>query len=400
MAQLGRVTRAAVLAFLVAGCGISTPAGPSLPGASKAPSGDPIVIGVPIPVSGGSTEVGERSRRGAVLAQEEINAAGGVLGRPLNLEIQDDKCDPAQGVSAVRKLMSESQVPLLVGGPCSSVVLAAMPVIKDNIAFITSQASSPAISKQSGIGGNKWMFRTNPPDDLAASALVDVMVKDHKRSKVVITAQNDEFGRGAADSFKSYVEKSGGTVLGIEYFPAAGPYDFSSVVTKFRAQNPEALIFAGTIESGVPLVKEMGVQGFKVPIYGRGLPLVKETFDAIGPALADGIHGADQWYAEVAGDQVAKFDEKYVKRWNETPRFNAFAMYEAIYLAKQVIETAGTTTDRSKIRDTIEKSQYTSMTGAVIKFDEYNQAHNKIYIGRVSCPGGTCKVEVVGDRVS
>jgi len=368
------------------------------PSLAQTPSGEPIVIGVPIPISGGSAEVGERSRRGAVLAMEEINAKGGILGRPLKLDIQDDKCDPAQGVSAVRKLMSQPEVVVLLGGACSSVVLAAMPIIKGNIAFLTSQASSPAISKQSGAGGNEWMFRTNPPDDFAATTLVDVMVNDHKKNKVVITAQNDEFGRGAADGFKNAVEKAGGSVVGLEYFPVQGPYDFSSIVTKFKARSPEAIIFAGTIESGVPLLKELGTQSLKIPVYGRGLPLVEATFKAVGPALADGIHGADQWYAEVSAPASKEFADKFVKRWGEAPRFNAFAMYEALDVAKAAITAAGST-DRTKIRDAIAKTSYVSLTGVPMKFDAYNQAHNKIYVGRVNCSGSDCKVTVVGDRI-
>ncbi len=386
-----QISRAAAVVAVLSGFSFST-------SFAQAPSGEPIVIGVPIPISGGSAEVGERSRRGAILAMEEINAKGGILGRPLKLDIQDDKCDPAQGVSAVRKLMSQPEVAVLLGGACSSVVLAAMPIIKGNIAFLTSQASSPAISKQAGVGGNEWMFRTNPPDDFAAATIVEVMIKDHKKTKVVITAQNDEFGRGAAEGFKNAVEQQGGTVLGIEYFPVAGPYDFSSIITKFKARSPEAVIFAGTIESGVPMVKEMGTQSMKLPIYGRGLPLVEATFKAIGPTLADGIHGADQWYAEVSEPKSREFAQKYEKRWGEAPRFNSFAMYEALDVAKAAITSAGST-DRAKIRDAIAKTTYVSLTGVPMKFDANNQAHNKIYVGRVNCSGGDCKVTVVGDRI-
>jgi branched-chain amino acid transport system substrate-binding protein len=391
---LGFRAVAIALVLVLVACG--SPGGGSGTTEEGAPSGEPVVLGVPLPVGGAVVEVGRRALQGAEFAVEDINASGGVMGRPLEINVQDDKCDPGEGANAIQNLIANPSVSALVGVSCSSVALAVMPIIDGKIALVLTGASSPAITEAAGVGGNEWVFRVNPSDADMAEALMDVMVNDHNKTRAVIIAQNDDFGRAAADAFQQFAEAAGGEILDKQFYPVGGPYEFSSIVTRFRVLEPDAVIFAGTVEGGIPLVDELRLQGLDISVYTRGLPLVPSTFEALGDK-ADGIHGVDPHYPQVDTAANRAFVDRFTERFDEPPHFQAFSQYEAIYLLKSAIEAAGST-DRSAVRDAVEGQSYESATGGTVAFDDHNQAHNRVFIAKASCSGGTCAVEVVGSR--
>src|SRR3954470_18691542 len=152
--------RTALAAAVLAGLAIAAPA--------RAQS---IVIGVSTPSTGPAAVASEWERWGIDLALEEINGAGGVLGRKIEILVLDNKCNPSEGVNVANKLV-EAKVVAIVGSHCSSVHLAAMPIIKEaKIPMITGIASNPQITDLSGVGGNEWAFRINPSDRSMMDAL-------------------------------------------------------------------------------------------------------------------------------------------------------------------------------------------------------------------------------------
>ena len=123
-----------------------------------------IKIGVSTPITGPVAFGSLQERRGLDLALDEINKQGGVLGRQIELVYEDNQCNPSVSVTVTNKLI-EQGVPAVLGAQCSSAVLAAMPVFqKASIPLVSSIATNPKISEQSGVGGNPWIFRLNPSD--------------------------------------------------------------------------------------------------------------------------------------------------------------------------------------------------------------------------------------------
>ncbi|MBV8746602.1 MAG: ABC transporter substrate-binding protein, partial [Xanthobacteraceae bacterium] len=159
-----------------------------------------IVIGLSSPMTGPAATAAEWEKWGVDLAVEEINAAGGVLGRKLTVMQLDNKCNPSEGVNVANKLV-EAKVVAIVGSHCSSAHLAAMPIIKDaKIPMITGVASNPQITTLSGVGGNEWAFRINPSDSDMMEALGAYLGAKKPFKTVAIVAEDTDFGRGGADA--------------------------------------------------------------------------------------------------------------------------------------------------------------------------------------------------------
>src|SRR6185312_7132987 len=159
-----RQTAVAALALLAALC---TPPAQ----AADAPK-DPVRIGFSTVMSGPVALIGQESKEGAQLRVDEINQAGGVLGRPLKLYFADHACDPAQGVPADSSLISNDNVSAIIGTGCSSVTLATMPIIqRGKVVQLEYLATTPKITSQAGTGGNPWEFRLNIDDAIMVRTL-------------------------------------------------------------------------------------------------------------------------------------------------------------------------------------------------------------------------------------
>ena len=148
--MLGSIGRRLAVGVL----GAMAMAGPSL---AQAPQ--PIRIAATLPISGNVASFGEAARWGAELAIAEANAAGGIRGRPLALDVQDNRCNPAEGVRVATQMLADPAYVAMFDGLCSSVVQAIMPVVeRAGVSLMVATASATSISDRSGAGGNIWTF--------------------------------------------------------------------------------------------------------------------------------------------------------------------------------------------------------------------------------------------------
>lgn len=408
--RLGRRTAGVFIvgAILLAACGTGTtddsppPAGrptddPAAPSGAPTddatpPSGDPIRIGVAFGITGSSTFVSGQGVQGVELAVSELNAAGGVLGRPIELVIQDTECQPAEGVNAARRLIEVENTRLLIGGQCSSETLAIMPVVQElEAVLINSMSTAPSITEQSGIGGNPWVFRVNPPDSSFAPALARAIVDEHGHESIAIVAVNDDLGRGAAEEFTRAFDALGASVVIEEFYQREGTHDFTATLTAIRASEAEAVVFVGTIEPGVPFIRQSAELQLTQDIYTRGLSLTTQLFEELGD-LVDGVHSTEPYYAEIDGPENERFVEAFRAMHQTDPVYQAYTAYEAVNVYAQAIEAAGSI-EPADVRDALEELSYEVVTGT-IEFDEYHQAWTDIYVARVVCDPD-CRVEIV-----
>ena len=132
----------------------------------------PIVIGSSIPLTGTVATFGQHSRWGSELAIAEANEKGGVLGRKIEIDFQDNRCNPAEAVKSVTQMLSDKKYVAIFDGLCSSAALAIMPLVeRAGVPFVIANASATSIAERSGVGGNKWTFKVNPTD---ASLLAEI----------------------------------------------------------------------------------------------------------------------------------------------------------------------------------------------------------------------------------
>ena len=341
------------------------------------PKGEPIKVGLLTPITGNLARWGGYAQNGAGLAADEVNAGGGALGRPLQIVAADSVCQPAQGVSALRRLITSDKVAFIIGDICSSVTLAAMPVVAESkVILINAGSSHPDITYRAGVGGNVWTFRNYPTDELRTQIVTEYVIKQGARRFSILDVDND-FGRGAAALSKKQLERLGGTLLSEDYFKS-GETDFAPVLTKIRGLKPDTILMYGLPDSVPPLTAQIKAQGMKIKLAGAA---EFTTPDIIKRSQADVLEGAVEgmsWAPILGGEANKRFVDAYVKRAGDSPQVHAFTHYESVKLLARAIADAGSA-DPDKVRTTLAKIQYEGLMGKV-RFDDHNQAEVRMAI--------------------
>jgi branched-chain amino acid transport system substrate-binding protein len=347
---------------------------------------EPIKIGVSAPMTGPVGFFGQDQKQGLEMAREEINAAGGVLGRPIKLVYADNQCNPTESVSAVRKLIDLDNVVALFGGICSSATLAAMPVIKEaKIPNLTTSSSNPKITQIAGVGGNIWEFRMNVDDSIMAKTLGKLI--SEKAKKVVMYAANNDWGRGAVEAYSKVFKPLGVTLQSAEYFEQ-GQSDFRPSLTKVKGLNPDALLLIMESRDAVVLVRQMQETGFRPIIFARGTVVTPEFGEAIQDdcTLGDGIVEAGLHAYGVN----PKFDKKFEKKYGSKPAMVAGIAYAGFYTMATAIRLAGKV-ESDAIRQGLGKVGFFHASVGPIHFDDHNQAHPWMALTTMK----DCKVQVL-----
>jgi branched-chain amino acid transport system substrate-binding protein len=332
----------------------------------------PIVIGVSTAQTGPAAVAAEWELWGVNLAVEEINAAGGVLGRKLEILVMDNKCNPSEAVNAANKLV-EAKVVAIEGSHCSSAHLASMKIIQDaKIPMITGIASNPQITTLSGKGGNDYAFRISASDAGMMQAL-GIYLADKKPFKTVaIVAEDSDFGRGGADAFKAaVVTKAGLEVVSTDIHPQNAP-DFTSILTRLQQRRPDAIATFQLGGDSLNFLRQAMQVGVRIPFTGR-IELGGRNTPIIEAGGLEKSVSAWQYspYAESASNKA--FAEKIRAKYKSEPYLQTWAGYDCIRVLAQAIKDAGST-DGAKIKDAIKAMSFTTVMGKTVKFDEYNQA--------------------------
>src|SRR5882757_3095103 len=249
--------RIALAAAVLAGLAIAAPA--------RAQS---IVIGVSTPSTGPAAVASEWERWGIDLALEEINGAGGLLGRKVEVMVLDNKCNPSEGVN-VANMLEEAKVVAIEGSHCSSAHLASMKIIADaKIPMITGIASNPQITALSGVGGNDFAFRISASDSSMMEALGIYLGAKKPFKTAAIIGEDTDFGRGGADAFKAVAEKAGVTVVSTDFHPQNAP-DFTTILTRIQQRRPDAIATFQVGGDSINFLRQAMQLGVRIPYTGR-----------------------------------------------------------------------------------------------------------------------------------
>jgi branched-chain amino acid transport system substrate-binding protein len=346
-----------------------------------AASAQNIVIGASVPDTGPAAAPATWQRWGYQIALDEANAAGGVLGKKVELLAYDNRCNPSEAVNVANKLI-EAKVVAIVGAHCSSATLATMPLIAAaKIPMVDGIASSPKITDLSGVGGNEWTFRINPSDDDMMEALGVYLGQSSKLKRVAVLAEDTDFGRGGAAAFAAVAKKYGLEVISTDFHPQNYP-DFTSLLTRIQQSKPDAIAIFQLAGDQINFLRNAMQLGVKIPYIGR--------FDPGGNNLqiiqAGGMEGSiTAWTYSYLVDTPSNkaFAAEVEKRHKTTPVLQTWAGYDAMRLLLKAIKEAGST-DPTAIRDAIKKIEFTNVMGAPVKFDDHNQAGKVVLIEGVA----------------
>lgn len=332
-----------------------------------------IKVGLISPNSGANARYGSFAQRGAALAAKEINEAGGIDGRMIEIYPADSVCTPVEGVSATQRLINQDEVDFIIGDICSSVTLAMQPLVEDaKVVLVNAASSNPQITYQAGVGGYKYSFRNYPTDEVRALSIAKYAA-EQGLTKLAVLSVDSDYGRGAIDFTKKYVSDYGLELVSEDYYKE-GEVDFRAVLTKIRKNDAQAILMYGLADTTPIIARQMietGLAG-KLPLIGNGEFSAAATIQAAPKAMRGAIEAAAWLPAyDSAGslEFVTNFEAAYD---GEEPNNHAYGHWETLHLLAQAIDEADSI-EADAVVAALEAIQFESPMGT-ITFDDHHQA--------------------------
>lgn len=345
---------------------------------------DTVKIGLIQPLTGSVAYNGTTDVNGVKLALGEINAKGGVLGKKIEVVIEDGQCKPANTVNAAEKLIQRDKVVALIGAFCSSATAAIMPVAQANkIPLITGVSSAAPLTEK----GNSWFFRATETDALLAKSFAKILVNQLKLKKVAYIGVNDDFGRGSVDEFEKQMMALGATTVMKEYFEH-GTTDFYTLLTKLKASGADGAFVSAETQDGSTFVKQKAELGLNTKVFGVGSWATADFMKLAGNA-ANGIYAAVPYASTMDTPKNAAFVKAYEAQYKVAPGKYSAAGYNSLYILVEAIARAKST-DADKIRQALHQTNYEGPNGH-FQFDEKGQATGFTVV-LVQLENGTPKV--------
>lgn len=279
---------------------------------------DPVKIGAVLCTSGPFANLGLDEMRGAQLAVEHINAAGGVDGRQLELIVEDDQSRADLGVVRANKLVDQDKVSAMIACYGAGAVAYA-DMLRKNEVPLFGIIGSAALTQL----GNPYVFRTGLGDPTVIESMTSLLQRLGKK-RVAVIYQGDTYGKGAADLVAKAAKARGYEVVADESFPIQANLDLTPQLTRIRSKNPDAIVvWAGTTPDIVAL-KNMQQLGMKVPVFGGPTMAAPSLLSAAGTA-ADGVYVPDTLNHGSPDAAQTKFLDDFKKKFNLAPS-TSFAM--------------------------------------------------------------------------
>jgi len=318
-----------------------------LPSCKKG-GGDTIKVGEFASLTGKEATFGTSSHEGTLLAIEEINAAGGVLGKKLELLTEDDQSKPGEPANAVNKLISKDGVVAILGEVASSRSLEAAPICQQSqIPMISPASTNPSVTQ---VGD--YVFRACFTDPFQGAALANFSTGTLKATKVaMLTDVKSDYSKGLAKCFKDKFVANGGTLV-TELDYNGGDKDFKAQLTTIKNGNPEAVFVPGYYTDVALIAIQAKQLGLSVPLFG-GDGWESSVLLDIGQDAMNGHYFSTHCAADQGTPKMTAFVESYKKRFGgKSPDAMAVLGYDSAMLLADAIKRAGTT-EGPKLRDAI-----------------------------------------------
>lgn len=346
---------------------------------------DPIRIGVPVGLSGANSVVAPAVVQSSQLAVDEINAAGGILGRKVELEIVDDGSGAVGAQKAFDAMIFQKKVNAIIAMETSAARNAALPIV--------SRGKVPYIytSFYEGRSCNPWMYVNGWVPEQQVAPVVDFFNKSKGAKTYFLVGSDYAFGRGMLEFTAKYIQKTGGRVIGEEYLPMDGS-DWTAVISKIRSAKPDALISATA--GGAPnvsLAKQLRAAGLTLP-YGN-LAIDEGTAKTMG-ADAAGIYLSASYLSGIETPENQGFLKRAMMRFGQdlkAPNELSVPQYEAFFLYKAAAERAKST-DPEKVVKALAEVSYKGPRG-VVQMNKSRHTPMAMRLGQVRSDGSVRVIE-------
>jgi branched-chain amino acid transport system substrate-binding protein len=335
-----------------------------------------LLLGHVASLSGDTATFGTSADKGIRLALAEINAAGPVLGKTVDVKTEDDNSKSDEAKTATEKLINREHVVAILGEIASSRSIAMAPVCQDaKIPMLSPGSTNPKVTQ-----AGDYVFRACFIDPFQGQAMAEFAVNNLKAKKyAVLYAANSDYSVGLRDYFKQAAEKLGATETVESSYSEKSDVDFRSQLTKIRDSNPDVVAVTGYYEEAGKVAKQARELGIKVPIIG-GDGWDSDKLIQIGGEALDGCYFTNHYAPDEERPAVQNFVNAYKAKYNgEVPDAMAILGYDAMKLMVDAIKRAGST-DGSKIREALAATKDFPGAAGSITIDSDRNAKKPIVV--------------------
>ena len=369
------------------------PLGPVV-GQEEATARDPVKVGIVLPLTGSQAFFGEMQRQSFELALEEINLAGGVRGRPLDLVIEDDRGDPEVGAAAAAKLIDEAEVVMLGGGYSSSVTLEIAETAQGRgVPFLVSTGAADAITER----GWENVFRLNPPSSQYVASVMSFLTEVVKPRSAAIIHEESAFGQSQSEAFEAACSELGIPIVVHESYAAPGGrasgtatddfklWHFTDALAKLKRAKPDVVYMVAYLLDANMLMTQARSLGWSPKAYiGGGAGFTLPRFYELTREAADHVFTVTLWDRSLPYPRADVFFAKFEARYGRQPDYHGAEAYAAAYVIADVLARAETLA-AADIRRALAETRLDTVFGPV-EFASYdgktNQNRLDAYLGQ------------------
>jgi branched-chain amino acid transport system substrate-binding protein len=297
--------------------------------------GEPYRIGIILPMTGSTADYGTDFNRGALLAEEEVNAAGGIGGRPIKLVHGDSKNSAKDGVAEFKRLVEVEKLPAIIS-TMTGVIIPQFPVSRETATpMMCVGAITPEIRK-----GGATVFSNYPLADDEEKEIAEYIVNRLGQKTVAIIYENSAYGKTLSAIFIEEFKKLGGTILAEEVIEKGGR-DFRSQITRIGATKPPVTVAYAYYAEGGLIVRQAAELGVKTQFISHGSIQNNSFAEIAGPAADGFISGSPSW--DDSAPQVKAYLDTYKKKYSKDSDLYGPYFYDAVKLYAEAIKRGGYT---------------------------------------------------------
>ena len=333
-------------------------------------SKDPIKVAILAPLSGSVATFGESTKNGAMIAVEEWNAKGGVLGRQIEVVVEDSQCSADPAVNAANKVIDQDKVKYIIGEVCSSASIPVSMIAEEKgVVQISPTSTNDKLTLNADGSTKGYIFRACYNDSFQGVVTGNfALTVLNAKTAFVLSDQGNDYTIGLADSFKATFTAGGGTIVGEETYTKSDT-DFSAILAKISEAKPD-VVFLGDYYNIVNLVMAQAKEkGITAPFIGG------DGWDSsdLDLAAADGGYYSNHYSPEDTRPIVVDWVAKYEAKHGSKPDALATLAYDAANILFTSIQNAGVD-DPAKVKDAMAAIKFDGVSGSIT----YNNLHNPV----------------------
>jgi branched-chain amino acid transport system substrate-binding protein len=343
-------------------------------GCRKGASTEEIPVGEYSSLTGGTATFGQSTHNAILMAFDEINTAGGVLGKKLKNFVEDDQSKPEEAAIAATKLINQNHVVALLGEVASSRSLAAGPIAQGaGIPMISPSSTNPRVTKIKGCEKPEgcFIFRVCFIDPFQGAVMAKFAANTLKLKRVAILVDvRNDYSVGLQTFFRDNFKSLGGEIVSEQSY-SEGDSDFHAQLTQIRSANPEAIYVPGYYTEVGTIARQKKELGMTMPLMGGDGWDSPRLFEIGGEAL-NGCYLSNHYSVDDPSPAIQKFVKDYRDRYKQTPDALAALGYDAAKILADAMTRAGST-DGGKVRDALAQTKdFTGVTGKITIDKDHN----------------------------